>query len=232
MIPAVTHFKPSETEGDWLLSRQPERRIECRLTLRYPSSRRRLSCYTSVRQLTESDTRTSKRQDPSRVLPYSQVRSPFLISFVHSPKEQLYRLKCFEADLMSPVCVCRPVPSLPTFPCFPPRTRSQTSEQHQYANTTSLVPLPTSRGGGEHRYNFSPPSWFSPSPISIASLPLDILEAIFLAAIDVPRGRRPHGGYLESWQSNETMQQLALVCKGWVEAGSSLIICSFPLHSR
>jgi hypothetical protein len=115
MISAVTHLKLSATGSDWLLSRRPERRIECRLTLRYPPSPRRLSCYTSVRQLTESDTRTSKRQDLSRVLPYSQVRSPFSISFVHSPKEQLYRLECFEADLMSPVCACRPVPSLPTF---------------------------------------------------------------------------------------------------------------------
>ncbi|GAA5923308.1 hypothetical protein JCM6882_004428 [Rhodosporidiobolus microsporus] len=55
-------------------------------------------------------------------------------------------------------------------------------------------------------------------PVNAASLPVDVLTVIFSYAIDVPAGVRPHGGYLESWQSNETMRAMALVCRGWVEA--------------
>ncbi|GAA5833886.1 hypothetical protein JCM11251_005999 [Rhodosporidiobolus azoricus] len=77
-------------------------------------------------------------------------------------------------------------------------------------------------------------SWFSSSNgrPSAADLPYDILEAIFLYSIDVPVGVRPHGGYLASWQSNETMKGLALVCKGWNLAATDVLYHSVSLDSR
>lgn len=72
----------------------------------------------------------------------------------------------------------------------------------------------------------SPPS--SSRPVNAASLPVDVLTVIFSHAIDVSPGVRPHGGYVESWQSNETMRGSAKVCRGWVEAGSSLSFLAAP----
>ncbi|GAA5900799.1 hypothetical protein JCM6882_007667 [Rhodosporidiobolus microsporus] len=67
---------------------------------------------------------------------------------------------------------------------------------------------------------------------SAADLPDDVLEAIFLYSIDIPLGLWPHGGYLASWQSNETMQGLALVCKGWNGAATSVLYRSVSLENR
>ncbi|GAA5833846.1 hypothetical protein JCM11251_005985 [Rhodosporidiobolus azoricus] len=64
------------------------------------------------------------------------------------------------------------------------------------------------------------------------NLPYDVLAAIFLYCINVPVKSRPHGGYLASWQSNETMVGLTLVCKGWNAAATDVLYRSVCLDSR
>ncbi|GAA5833827.1 hypothetical protein JCM11251_005978 [Rhodosporidiobolus azoricus] len=78
------------------------------------------------------------------------------------------------------------------------------------------------------------PNSLSParSPPSASSLPVDVLAIIFAHAVNIPLGVTPHGGYLDSWQTNETLSGLALVCRGWVEAATNILYRSVFLSSR
>ncbi|BGP13618.1 hypothetical protein JCM10213_007794 [Rhodosporidiobolus nylandii] len=62
-----------------------------------------------------------------------------------------------------------------------------------------------------------------------ATLPYGPLVDIFHYAIDVPNDIRAHGGFLASWDSNESMKQLALVCKGWLPAAMAVLYRSVAL---
>ncbi|GAA6029508.1 hypothetical protein JCM8097_003713 [Rhodosporidiobolus ruineniae] len=62
-----------------------------------------------------------------------------------------------------------------------------------------------------------------------ANLPYHALTAIFSYAVDVPREIKPHGGRLMDWDSNESIASLALVCKGWAEAASTVLYRSVAL---